>query len=261
MSGRERQDDHGSAAADELAGLDAIEDPGGEVVRTLDESDFAEIVQDLSRRRWTGTLAISHLGISKRVVAQNGRLVFASSTSKDDRMGELLFRRGRLTLQQYLDAGAAVQKGKRLGAVLVEQGVLKPEDLVSVVVDHTQEVIYSLFQWTAGLCRMKPGVDEQESITLKMSTPDMILEGIRRIGAWSRIERGLGGVESVYQRVPEWEQLAEQMTLPEKKRALLTALEHRRSVVELCAESPLPSFEVCRTLWAFRVVGVAARQG
>ncbi len=260
MNGRERHDEMGSAAADELAGLDAIEDPAGEVVRTLDDSDFAEIVQDLSRRRWTGTLSISHLGISKRVVAQNGRLVFASSTSKDDRMGELLFRRGRLTLQQYLDAGNAVQKGKRLGAVLVEQGVLKPEDLVSVVVDHTQEVIYSLFQWTAGLCRMKPGVDQQESITLKMSTPDMILEGIRRIGAWSRIERGLGGVEARYQRVPDWEQLAEQMTLSEKRRGLLAALERERSVVDLCAESPLPSFEVCRTLWAFRVIGVAARQ-
>jgi len=260
VNGQKPPDEMGDAAADELAGLETVEDPGGEVVRTLDESDFAEIVQDLSRRRWTGTLSISHLGISKRVVAQNGRLVFASSTSKDDRMGELLFRRGRLTLQQYLDAGAAVQKGKRLGAVLVEQGVLKPEDLVSVVVDHTQEVIYSLFQWTSGLCRMKPGVDEQESITLKMSTPDMILEGIRRVGAWSRIERGLGGVDSRYQRVPEWEQLAEQMTLPEKKRALLAGLERQRSVVALCADSSLPSFEVCRTLWAFRVIGVVAKQ-
>ena len=34
-----------------------------------------------------------------------------------------------------------------------------------------------------------------EAIKLKLSTPDLIMEGIRRIRAWTRIERAVGGPE------------------------------------------------------------------
>src|SRR5215510_1536803 len=84
------------------------------------------------------------------VLVQEGRLVFASSSSPDDRLGELLLRRGRLSLRQFADAGRAVAPGKRLGTVLVEQGILTPKDLIKMVVEHTQEIIYGAFQWTEG---------------------------------------------------------------------------------------------------------------
>src|SRR5512145_2327044 len=113
---------------------------------SLAERDFAELIHDLHRQRWTGVLTLTHMGIGKSVTVQEGRLVFASSSSPDDRLGELLLRRGRLTLRQFVDAGKAVAPGKRLGTVLVEQGVLPPKDLVKSVVEHTQEIIYGLFQ-------------------------------------------------------------------------------------------------------------------
>jgi tetratricopeptide (TPR) repeat protein len=233
------------------------EDPSYWPTRSLAENDFPDLVQTLHERRWSGTLSLTHMGQVKSVVVQKGRLVFASSSSRDDRLGELLLRRGRITVRQYAEASAAIGKGKRLGAALVEQGALDAADLVKVVVEHTQEVIYSVFPWTEGFYRMKEGSPGEEAITLKMSTPDLILEGIGRIDSWSRVERGVGGLDARYERSEDWEKELKQMTLSSEKLALLTEHTSPRSVAEICETSAMLSdFEVCRTIWAFRVIGV-----
>jgi hypothetical protein len=186
-------------------------------------------------------------------------MVFASSSSPDDRLGELLLRRGRITLAQYAAAGRAVVPGKRLGAILVEQGVLSPKDLVRAVVEHTQEIIYACFQWIEGRYRLADGVPGPEAITLKISTPDMIREGIRRIESWSRIDRAVGGLTARYARAEGCEAVLSGMELIPEKLALST-FGGTKTVAELCEQSELSDFDVCRTLWAFRVIGVVQRK-
>ena len=51
------------------------------------------------------------------------------------------------------------------------------------------------------------------------------------------------------------------VSLPPEKLALLTHLTRPRTVEQICEASTLPDFEVCRTLWAYRVVGVVRRLG
>jgi hypothetical protein len=226
---------------------------------SLAARDLAELVQGLYKRRFSGLLVLSNGGVGKSVTLQDGRMVFASSTSSDDRLGDLLLRRGRITLRQYADASAALAPGKRLGAVLVEQGVLAPKDLVKSVVEQVQEIIYGAFQWTEGQYRLNDGAASAEAITLNMSTPDIVLEGIRRIEAWSRVQRAVGGLDTPYERAPDYEDALRSMTLTFEKLSLLTTLNGTRSVEALCQESSLQDFEVCRTLWAFRVIGVVRR--
>jgi len=226
---------------------------------SLAARDLADLALDLYERRFSGTLILSNGGVGKNLTLQDGRMVFASSTSADDRLGELLLRRGRISLRQYVDAGTALAPGKRLGAVLVEQGVLSPRDLVKTVVEQVQEIIYGAFQWTEGQYRIHEGPASAESITLNISTPDLILEGIRRIEAWSRVERAVGGPGARYERAPDYEAALGAMSLSFEKLALLTSLNGTRTVEALCEESSLPDFEVCRTLWAFRVLGLVRR--
>jgi len=226
---------------------------------TLAERDFPDLVHELHQVRWSGVLTLTNMGVGKSVTVKDGRLVFASSSSPDDRLGELLLRRGRLSFRQYVDAGKAVAPGKRLGAILVEQGVLNAKDLVKVVVEHTQEIIYGAFQWREGRYRLQPGPEPAEAITLKISTPDLIMEGIRRIDSWSRIDRGVGGLTAKYIRADDYEDTIRAMTLSFEKLSILTSLNGTQGVDAICAESSLPDFEVCRTVWAFRVIGVIRR--
>ena len=226
---------------------------------SLAEHDFPRLVQALHERLWTGVLTLTHAGVGKSVVVQDGRMVFASSSSRDERLGELMLRRGRISLRQLAAAGKALVPGKRLGTVLVEQGALSPKDLVRSVVEHTQEIIYGAFQWTEGQYRLEEGGDTKEAIKLNISTPDLIMEGIRRIDSWTRIDRAVGGLAARYQRVADYEARLRSVSVAPEKMALLTDLVADKTVEQICESATLPDFEVCRTLWGYRVVGVVKR--
>jgi len=225
----------------------------------LSDHEFADLVREVYSRHWTGLLTLNHMGVEKSVRVKDGRLVFAFSSARDDRLGELLLRRGRITLHQYVAASRAMGKGNRLGTVLVEQGALDPRELVKVVMDHTQEIIYSAFQWTEGTYHFTEGGEATEPITLRLSTPDVILEGVRRIESWSRIEHAVGGMDTRYLRAPGYEKVLGEMTLSLEKLSILTGLEVVQDVDSICSNSTLSHFEVCRTLWAYRVIGVVQR--
>ena len=227
---------------------------------SLAESDLPSLMQALYEERWSGQLTLSSAGVGKTVTVQDGRMVFASSSSPDDRLGELLLRRGRLSLLQLFDASNAMTAGKRLGTVLVEQGALAPKDLVAGVIDQTREIIYSLFLWTEGHYRLQEGPPSAEAIKLNLSTPDLIAEGIRRIDSWSRINRAIGGKDARYARAADHERALSQMSLDPDRRAIVDTLAQPRSVGEICAGSSLADFDVCRAIWAFRVVGMLRRQ-
>ena len=58
--------------------------------------------------------------------------------------------------------------------------------------------------------------------------------------------------------MPGADALFKQLTLDVDQAALLRSVEGARDVEALCAESALNHFEVCRNLWAFRVIGLVA---
>jgi hypothetical protein len=226
----------------------------------LADRDFADIVHQVHERRWTGLITMNHMGVEKSVRVEDGQLVFASSSSRDDRLGEVLLRHGNITFDQYTAASVAVGKNKRLGTVLVEQGALDPREMVKVVIDQTQEIIYSLFLWTEGMYYLTEDPDSViEPITLKLVTPHVIIKGIGRIEAWSRIERAIGGAQAVYTRADDWESMLSQMTLSAPRLALLGQMTGPQDVATICRSSTLPHFEVCQLIWAYRVVGLLKR--
>jgi hypothetical protein len=226
---------------------------------SLAERDLPTLMLSLFEERWSGQVTLTSAGVGKTVTVQEGKMVFASSSSTDDRLGELLMRRGRLSLQQFIDGSNAMAPGTRLGTVLVEQGALTPKDLVAGVVDQTREIIYSLFLWTEGHYRVQEGPPSAEAIKLNLSTPDLIVEGIRRIDAWSRIDRAIGGKDARYERAMNFGQAIAAMSVGPEPRAIVETLVEPRTVGEICAASTLADFDVCRAIWAFRVLGILRR--
>jgi hypothetical protein len=146
-----------------------------------------------------------------------------------------------------------------LGTVLVEKGFLDPQELVRGVVDQTRDIILLAFHWTAGEYRLVEGPAPGETITLDMSTPQLIIDGISQIEAWSRVERGSGGLEAHYAPLAGSESLFRELSLDVDQAALLRSVKGVRDVESLLADSMLNDFEACRSLWAFRVIGLIRR--
>ncbi len=66
-------------------------------------------------------------------------------------------------------------------------------------------------------------------------------------------------MDTRYLRTRGYEKVLGEMTLSLEKLSLLTGLEVVQEVDSICANSTLSHFEVCRTLWAYRVIGVVQR--
>ena len=138
-----------------------------------------------------------------------GRVVYARSSNPDERLGESLLLRGKITVRQYLEASKLIAPGRRLGTILIELGAIESDDLMGAIEHHVKEILLDVFTWTHGeyeLVMTEPGKDDV--ITLNLSTESLILEGIRRTRAWTRIWRGVGGdIESIPMPIGEQETL------------------------------------------------------
>lgn len=226
---------------------------------SLSEQDVPDLVQALSFERFSGVLVIERQDERIGIVVREGRLVFASTSNIDYRLGPRLLRRGAITLKQMEEAGRSKPSDKRFGTVLVDMGALDPKELVQGVMDQTRDVILRAFTWTEGSYRLEEGKAPGETITLDISTPQLTFDGVSQIEAWSRVERGCGGLATRYVATEGADAPFKQLTLDFDQVALFRALKDARDVESLCAESVLTDFEVCRNLWAYRVIGLVDR--
>jgi hypothetical protein len=230
-----------------------------ELEASLADRELPDLVQLLQEDRFSGLLSLHRGSVAKHITLEAGRLVFATSSDPDDRLGVQLLRKGRLSLRQLVAAGRRVAPGKRFGTILVEDGVLSPKDLVRAVVEHTEQIAYSAFTWSEGHYKLEAGQREAEAITLNIDTPRLILGGIRRIESWRRIDRAVGGLEAVYRVREGHGAIVDRLDLDVTYGALVDVLQRPHSVEQLCTRSSLSSFEICRSLWAFRVLGIVER--
>jgi len=81
-----------------------------------------------------GVGAIKTNGISKNLVFNEGRLVRAGTTRPDERIGNFILRKERLSVETLdLMVRDAREQGKRIGQYLVERGLLSLDGLQEIL--------------------------------------------------------------------------------------------------------------------------------
>lgn len=224
----------------------------------LEGISLPDLMWALSRRRKTGVLQIHNGRVRKTLYIQEGRIVFAVSSDPNERLGEILLRRGQISLDQLEQALTKLPTGKRLGALLVEAGHLTPDELVTAVLKQVKSVVLDVISWEEGEYHFMEGpLPTQEVITLQVGTSELLLQGIRRLPSFSRIRRSVGAGRAVYGLTEQWFEAVEGLQLTEGEALLLERLKSSdESVENLCREVFLSNFEIYQTLWAFKVLGI-----
>ena len=227
---------------------------------TLDQVDVPAILRAMVRADKTGPLRFTRGRVTKTVYLQGGRIIFATSTDPDDRLGEMLLRKGLITYRILEESVQAIRAGKRQGTALVESGSIRSRDLVQGVTEQVQEIVYSLFRWEEGTYEFVEGeLPSREVILLRMSTEDILMEGIRRVQRWSRIQAGAGALDQRYTPSADSPAILEAMTLTKNELGLVAVLDGIPSLEEICAQSRQPDFAICRAVWGLWVTGVLDR--
>jgi len=224
----------------------------------VSELPISDVLQHLRLARSTGILSLISGGARKALYVKDGRVVFASSNLPNDRLGEILIREGKITVEEYDTSIKAISKGKRQGKVLVEMGALRPKDLWEGVQFQVKEIVYSVFQWDDGQFHFEEStLPEKERITVDLDIMDLVLAGIRRIDANGRIQG----------RYPEGDLLLERAetkgepALESCEEHVLRLVDGERSVLEICAESEIGDNETLKVLYALLSTGLLRAKG
>ena len=228
---------------------------------SIEETSVPELMRSVFGSGETGVLTFRRADVTKSVYLHMGRIVYAKSSDPSERLGEDLLLRGKITVRQYLEASKLIRPGRRLGAILLELAALEPEDLMPSLEHHVKEMLLDVFTWTSGeyqLLMNEPGLEDV--ITLNFSMENLILEGIRRIRAWSLIYRGIGGdFEGVPVPTGNTEVLLK-LELSDDEQEVLSHVSGRANFEQICQVSYLSNLETCRILWALQVLGVVRRE-
>jgi len=217
-----------------------------------------KVLAYLNRNRKTGTLIIKTPMFTKKAYLVKGDAIFASSTYEDDRLGEMLIKAGKITMEQY-DASVEILKktGKRQGAILIELGYLTPKDLFWGVKYQVKEIIYSLFQLEDAEYEFVEGeIPTQEVITLKMSMGNLIYEGVKRIDNWTRIKNELPNADFVLKLSNDPVTLFQDIELGQQDRKMLSIIDGVKTIKELISSSWIGSFEAMKILYVLWSIGV-----
>lgn len=232
-------------------------DEGLTIRGDLQESGVPELLKSLTQNRETGILTLTSDGVDKSIHLKEGRILFAASTDPDDRLGEILLRTGKITLDHYFESAQHIRPGKRQGSVLVELGAITPDDLVRGVFEQVAWIVHSLFHWIQGEYKMVlKDLDTHDLITLNISTPSLIFEGVRGVRAWSRIWQGLGGsLDSTFCHAEDADKIIYDMDLGEDESHIYGLTTGRLTVHQICSMSYLSNFDTCSALWGFLCIG------
>lgn len=211
----------------------------------------------------TGVLSAATGDITRSVHFFRGDVVWASSTASQDRFGEFLLARGKLTREQL---ASAVRDGeKRIGRACVERGFLSAHELYGLVQAQLTEIFDRMLSMDTGMWFFTRASQETLAASqIHLSTQGLLVDALRRLDEMQIYRQRVRTPNVVVQRLkgpkpgasgatgePSTEDLVHQ--LDESVRAsaamLLKHLPGSATIVELMRVCGRGEFEVTRTVY------------
>jgi hypothetical protein len=107
------------------------------------------IILDLCEAQVSGRLICKIEGATKTLNIWKGRIASASSSLVDDRMGEVIYREGKLSLDAFVSAAGKVSGWTRFGDILLKSGLFTTKDLWEALCNQTKAILGSLCFYAA----------------------------------------------------------------------------------------------------------------
>jgi hypothetical protein len=227
---------------------------------TLKTMSLVDLLQFLAAGRKSGTLKFDHGKITKQIYFQKGMIVGSKSNDPREYLGQVLLHYGKVDEVQ-LKIARELQRtsGAKLGEVLVEQGFLSEEDVLSVLKTRTLDAIYDLFVWTDGDFEFYDDDPLPEDMQLIEDEPTtVIMEGIYRIDEFARYRTLIPSDRSILELNAGW---TSSLKLGKEFRQVLYFVEKRMSVAEICYHMHASAFHVYGQLYTLISEGIARVAG
>lgn len=224
---------------------------------SLSETTVPDLFRTVIRSRETAVVSIASESRQDSYYFLEGRLAYASSSSRDLGLADVLLTAGEISLAQYEAAVARAGVSRRIEDVLVETGAVGREDLPRALELQINRIVNDAISLGAGEYSIE-FISEfpAELSAVSIDSDKLVLAAIGAVDRWSLVERGIGTLERVVRQVAGADAKVFALELSEGESHVFGLLSEPLSIAAACERSYLPNFVVCRTIWALLVAGM-----
>ena len=150
-----------------------------------------ELLEFLRNGKRTGSLICSSKEGVGAVEVSNGQ-ISSAIVPEADNIGTLLLKKGKISKEALSRAVDTQQKdlaGTRIGAVLVEKGLVDAETIRAVIVEQTFSAIKQMMSWRDGRFVFTPAFEQETNksyVEVKLDSQYVLMEIFRQIDEGNR---------------------------------------------------------------------------
>lgn len=198
----------------------------------------------------TGALRFVSGGVERTLYFAQGRPIVVTSNVPEERIGQILIRKGMLAPQELEQAlKLAAKKGKRLAEIIVEMGVMTQRDHDEELASQYAERALALFAWSEAAIEFQPHPAPDELVQIRLAPERIVVEGLRRYYDAQRLEIALHDPSRVFYPAPMAAERLPFLNLHPLETAALVLVDGRRTVAEVAAQAPA-RLEALRALYS-----------
>jgi Domain of unknown function (DUF4388) len=224
---------------------------------SLSNFGIADIFSVINMSQKTGVLTIAQNKIQKSIYFRSGEIVFASSNQPADRLGNVLYRTGKISKQNLDEAERSITPGMRFGTLLIKKQLINPKDLWWGVKYQIEEIIYGIFNLNGGVFYFIEGdYAEEDLVRFSINTQHLLMEGFRRMDELKLIYESIPSEKTVLALAPN----PKRIKLNDTMSNILALIDGEKDVGELIRGAGLGAFNTFKILYQLlkaRIIDVA----
>lgn len=221
----------------------------------LQQTSLPEVFFKIHHFSVPGIMEARQGDVLKRIFVRSGNVVHAASSDRQDSLGSYLLRSKLLAQEQYeatmRDRSATEQ---RYGVLLVERGLMSPAQVYGAISQQVEEILWGLFGWETGEVTFSISeFPDEQMVRINLPIRRVVVQGIKRAPSAKTLIARLGNRDAVFEPNYRVEDLIE-IGLDAREYQLLTMVNGRRNLFDLCTAGPMGQSENAKLLYAFFVL-------
>jgi hypothetical protein len=218
------------------------------------------ILQILSEKGQTGSLAVKHAQHQARIDFINGEIVRATGWMDERRLGQIIKKKGLITEENLFKAiDRATVEAQSLGKTLAEANLVDEKALIAALREQVCDLICDIHLWQEGEFEfLETGVSLDGMLSVAFSPIQLIIEASRRIDEMSSFRSKNITDQAIFARSDRIYKEA-QIALKANEWRVLSLLDGKMTVHDVIDPSGCSQFEVYKVLNAMLSAGFIDR--
>jgi len=206
--------------------------------------------------RLTGHLQLVVGRVERQLFFDGGQLVFATSSDRQDSLGEMMLREGAITQSQFEAATELVKTGQRFGSAIAELGIFTVDQVVGWVQRQLTQITSSVLDYPAGRFYFFSSLEKNvvPEISIPVPLGKLLLEAVRRAKDLP-LQHLAAAADLQIDLSPDPLLRYQAVELDHIERRLLASISHPVSASYFLANCTVPKESAARAIYALLVLG------